>query len=194
MINGLSVLALIPAREGSKRCPEKNWTIYTNKLTGEARGLIEWAIKHARGSKYIDTIAVSSDSDLILNYAKPPIIPIRRPAHLASDHATSEAVIVHALYSLSSLGEHQIPPHDLLVLLQPTSPLRLSSDIDSCLELAISSGQAITSTDPHHRLNGAVYVSYTLKFLSSLRFGGSQHFIMPAERSLDIDQPQDFSL
>ena len=158
MISGKSVLALIPAREGSKRCPEKNWTLYINKSTGKGMGLIEWAIEHARGSKYIDTIAISSDSEIILNYARPPIITIRRPAHLASDHATSEAVIVHALYSLTSLGELHIPPHDLLVLLQPTSPLRESQDIDACLEIAVQSSQAVTSTDPHHRLNGAVYV------------------------------------
>lgn len=192
MISGKSVLAIIPARAGSKRCPEKNWTIYQNKTTREMQPLIAWAIKSAQGSKYIDTIAISSDSEIILNYAKPPIIPIRRPAHLASDYSTSEAVIAHALYSLTAMGEPTIPHHDLFCLLQPTSPLRLPSDIDSALEIAIRVSGRVVSTSPNRQRNGAVYVSPTTTFLSDLSLQKAESFIMPAERSLDIDSPEDF--
>src|SRR3990167_10834688 len=86
-INNKTVLAIIPARIGSRRVPLKNLTIY------KGRALIEWAIRHAQFSEYIDTICISSDSDEILAYAKPPIIPIKRPNYLASDTASSEAVI-----------------------------------------------------------------------------------------------------
>src|SRR5512147_1200966 len=130
MIEGKSVLAIIPARQGSKRCPDKNITLF--RVGNNYLPLIQHAILHAQASKYIDTICISSDSDAILAYAKPPIIPIKRPAHLASDSASSEAVIVHALYS-TTLGELTLPFHDLFVLLQPTSPYRTALDIDTCL-------------------------------------------------------------
>lgn len=191
MISGKSVLAIIPAREGSKRCPEKNWTIYTNKSTGRSLPLISWAIEHAKSSKYIDTIAISSDSDLILAYAKPPIIPIKRPAHLASDLATSEAVIAHAIYSLQAFGEHSIPPHDIIALLQPTSPLRTAADIDACIEQSSSRSIGITSCRPNRTLNGAVYAIPSSRFLSTLKLQGD-FYIMPDDRSLDIDTPEDF--
>jgi len=189
MISGKSVLALIPARAGSRRCPEKNWTLYKNKSTGEIFTLIEWAIRHAQASKYIDTIAISSDSEIILAYANPPIIKICRPSYLASDYASSEAVIAHALYCLTSLGEPILPHHDLFVLLQPTSPLRTAADIDSCLERA-----PCVSVTAQGVRNGAVYAYQTLTFLSNLTLGGANHYTMPLERSLDIDLPSDFSL
>jgi len=193
MISGKSVLAIIPAREGSKRCPEKNWTLYKNKSTGEIFTLVEWAIRHALASKYIDTICLSSDSDLILAFAKPPVIPLRRPAYLSSDYATSEAVIAHALYSLTTLGEPTVPLHDLFCLLQPTSPLRTAADIDACLELCNRTGNRITSTNPSRQRNGALYVSPTTHFLSDLSLERAEHYVMPLERSLDIDLPSDFS-
>ena len=124
---------------------------------------------------------------------KCPIIGIARPPHLSSDHATSEAVIAHALYSLTALGEPTIPHHDLFVLLQPTSPLRLPSDIDSALQLAASSGNRIVSTTPDRRRNGAIYIFPTTAFLSDLSLNRAESYIMPPERSLDIDQPSDFA-
>jgi len=187
MISGKSVLAIIPAREGSRRCPEKNWTIYKNKTTGEMHGLIEWAILHALGSKYIDNIAIASDSDIILSYAKPPIISVRLPPHIAA--GTSEAAIAYTLYSSTSLGELQTPFHDLFCLLQPTSPNRLPSDIDACIERA-----PCVSVTPNGPRNGAVYAWPTLSFLSSLNLGGSNRYTMPLDRSLDIDHPSDFDL
>src|SRR5262245_31223226 len=105
MISGKSVLAIIPARSGSKRIPFKNLTAYTNKSTGVIKSLVGWAIKHAQGSKYIDLILISSDAPEILVYAKPPIIGLKRPEYLSSDWAKSEAVIAHALYSLPSLPD-----------------------------------------------------------------------------------------
>ena len=187
-INNKTVLAIIPARQGSRRCPDKNITLY------RGRTLIEWAVLHAQFSEYIDTICISSDSDEILAYAKPPIIPIKRPNYLASDTASSEAVIVHAIYSCTTLGEPLLPFHDYLVLLQPTSPNRLPSDIDSCLELAENRhGRALSVNESGER-NGAVYVARTTLFLSKLDLEApGAYYSMPNSRSLDIDYREDFA-
>jgi N-acylneuraminate cytidylyltransferase len=203
-INNKTVLAIIPARAGSKRVPDKNISLYNNKTTGEINTLIEWAILHAIGSKYIDTIIVSSDSDAILNYAKSAksvsaIIPLRRPAYLSTDHASSEAVIVHALYTQPTHPDfYSSPPlHDFFVLLQPTSPNRTSQDIDSCIEKAETStyGRCLSvnseSTPPGLR-NGAVYVAKTERFLETLNLDAAEKYPMPASRSLDIDNLEDF--
>lgn len=192
-INNKTVLAIIPARQGSRRCPDKNITLYNG------RTLIEWAILQAQYSEYIDTIAISSDSSEILAYAKAPIISIKRPIYLGTDRASSESVIVHALYACNQLGELNIPHHDLFVLLQPTSPLRTPNDIDSALELAFSSGMfsstilTVASINEQGKLNGAVYVSETQRFLSELNLTANTHYKMPDSRSLDINYPQDFA-
>lgn len=192
MISGKSVLAIIPARAGSVRCPEKNWTLYKNKSTGEIDSLIGWAISHAKGSKYIDTICIASDSEIILNYAKPPMIGIRLPEYIAN--GTSEAAIAFVLYAHPQLGD-PVPFHDLFVLLQPTSPLRLPADIDACLELTISSGNRVVSVRADGRVrNGAIYTSHTHRFLSDLSLSRAETYAMPSDRSLDIDLPSDFSL
>ena len=195
MINGKTVLAIVPARQGSRRCPDKNITLY------RGRTLIEWAVLHAQYSEYIDTICISSDSDEILKYAIPPIIRINRPAHLSTDIASSESVIVHALYSCNTIGENIVPFHDIFVLLQPTSPLRTPNDIDSCLELAVkdtlfggpSTISTVASTDEARKLNGAVYVSQTLRFLTKLDLKANSYYKMPNSRSLDINYPEDFA-
>ena len=155
MISGKSVLAIIPAREGSKRIPLKNLTIYRGKP------LIQHAIDHALGSQLIDEIAISSDSSAILKYAIGNIRAIKRPDYLASDHATSEALIAHTLYSLE-----RIP--DFFVLLQPTSPLRTPADIDTCITRAHTGRSQCISYDPFGKRNGAVFVSSSSTFLSSL--------------------------
>lgn len=188
MISGKSVLAIIPAREGSKRVPLKNITLY--------RGLplIQHAVLHAQGSKYIDWILISSDSPAILKYAIPPVIPLLRPPYLASDYAKSEAVIIHALYNLPPPQDSytQTLP-DIFVLLQPTSPNRLPSDIDACLELALKHGRARSFSTSSGLLNGAVYAASTQHFLATLDLGPSARYTMPDERSLDINTTEDFS-
>ena len=186
MIQGKSVLAIIPAREGSRRVPLKNITLY------KGLPLIQHAIDHALNSKYIDLTVISSDSQAILNYAKPPVIGLLRPKYLASDHAKSEAVIVHALHHIPLPGEYSPTLPDLFVLLQPTSPNRTPADIDRCLEIAIHSQGRCTSRNPQGLLNGAVYVSTSSTFLSSLDLSSSQSYTMPDDRSLDIDTTEDF--
>ena len=124
MINGKSVLAVIPARGGSKGLPRKN----ISKLADKP--LIAWTIESANGSKYIDRSIVSTDdqeiADTALKYNG--MVPFLRPSKLATDDAKTNDVLFHIIEVIEE-------KYDILILLQPTSPLRNSADIDKALEL-----------------------------------------------------------
>lgn len=121
MINGLKVLGLITARGGSKRIKNKNL------LEVNDRPLIYWSIRAGLESKYVDKVLVSSDCSDILEVSKASgSSTIKRPLEFATDEAPSYLAIEHAL--------NQTTGYDVLVLLQPTSPLRTSKHIDEALE------------------------------------------------------------
>jgi CMP-N,N'-diacetyllegionaminic acid synthase len=127
MIAGKSVVAIIAARGGSKGFPGKN----VHHLAGKP--LIAWSIHAAQQSCYLDRVVVSSDDDTILQIARSYGCSdvVKRPAILATDTAPIEEALIHVL---DSLGDG----YDLLVLLQPTSPLRIAADIDGALERCVS--------------------------------------------------------
>jgi len=129
MINNKRVLAIIPARGGSKRLPRKN------VLPLAGKPLIVWSIEAALASVYIDKTIVSTDDAEIAEISRiaGASVPFMRPPELASDTATSADVVMHALDYLDSQNDH----YDYSVLLQPTSPLRTNTDIDAALELCI---------------------------------------------------------
>jgi CMP-N-acetylneuraminic acid synthetase len=120
------ILALITAREGSKRLPGKN----TKNLGGKP--LVMWTVDAALKSKYISDLMVSSDDYKLLDICKEAGcgIPFVRPAELSTDHSTSSDVVEHALNNIPD-------KYDWLLLLQPTSPLRTTKDIDCAIETAI---------------------------------------------------------
>jgi|TARA_R100001086_G_scaffold206690_1_gene122477 N-acylneuraminate cytidylyltransferase len=121
MINDKRVVCLIPARGGSKGIPKKNLI----DLGGQP--LISHSIQHALGSKYIDAVYLSSDSDEILQTAeKYNATPIRRSAKLSDDYAALEDLVKNFLTIVQNI--------DIMVMLQPTSPLRSSEDIDNAIE------------------------------------------------------------
>ena len=126
MIDGHAALAVIPARAGSKGLPKKN----TRMLCGKP--LVAWSIASARGSRFVDEIVVSTDGDEIADVALGAGLPVpfRRPAALATDSATTLSVVEHAL---SYYREHAGRSFDIVVLLEPTSPLREDTDIDVML-------------------------------------------------------------
>lgn len=128
MIAGQKVLAIIPARGGSKGLPGKN----IRAMCGQP--LIAWSIEKARKSRYLDTILVSTDSDEIAEVAQHfgAHVPFIRPAEYATDQASTYDVIRHAL---DYLRRDEGKEFDLIVLLEPTSPLREDDDIDLMLEL-----------------------------------------------------------
>lgn len=126
MIGGKSVIAIIPARAGSKGLPGKN----TRPLCGKP--LIAWSIESALNARHVDEVLVSTDGDEIARVAAQfgAQVPFRRPAELATDTATTFSAVEHALGHYNGLGRR----FDLVVLLEPTSPLRENTDIDRMLE------------------------------------------------------------
>jgi N-acylneuraminate cytidylyltransferase/CMP-N,N'-diacetyllegionaminic acid synthase len=131
LINGKTVLAIIPARGGSKGIPQKNIKLLAGKP------LIAWTLENAKKSKYIDRIIVSTDSQEIANVslkygAEAPFI---RPRELAADETPSSEVIVHTI-KWFEINRNQ--KFNVFILLQPTSPLRNGNQIDSALENFIS--------------------------------------------------------
>lgn len=126
MINGRTVLAIIPARGGSKGLPGKN----IRTLCGKP--LIAWTIGKAKKSNYLDVVLVTTDSPEIADVASchGAAVPFLRPAHLASDYASTYDVIRHALAHYRDAERREF---DYTVLLEPTSPLREDDDIDRML-------------------------------------------------------------
>lgn len=221
MLDGNRVVAIIPARMGSKRLPNKNILLLAGKP------LIAWTIEAALKCEYIDEVVVSTDSELIIKVAEEfgAKVPFVRPKSLSGDMATTDDVVLHAIEEL------KLSPSDVIVLLQPTSPLRNVSDIDSSLkELKYSEVLGVVSvckcehsplwsnilpenlsmegfikTDistkrsqdlpTFYRLNGAIYaykVSYLTKFKMRHYSKNIKSSIMPIERSVDIDNQFDF--
>lgn len=220
MIKDKSVLALIPARGGSKGIVRKN----LREVAGKP--LIAWTIEQAKQSKYIDRLILSSDDQEIISVAEEwgCEVPFVRPDHLAQDDSLTIDTIIHAI-------DH-LPNYDLIVLLQPTSPLRNAEDIDTCIEICLEKqAKACVSvceaskspfwmftldqeqkmkplipfeneqTNRHNLpkayvLNGAVYVSYTDWVYRNKSFFGNEtvSYIMPAERSIDIDSEIDLRM
>ena len=127
MIGGKKVLALIPARGGSKGLPGKN----IRPMCGKP--LIAWSIEKAKLSKYLDTVLVTTDCQEIAGVAKQygAYVPFLRPAELATDRSSTYDVIRHAL---DYLRDEEGRTFDYVVLLEPTSPLREDDDIDRMLE------------------------------------------------------------
>jgi len=126
MINNKKVLAIIPARGGSKGLPNKNIR------TLHGKPLIVWSIDEGKKSKYIDKLIVSTDSKKIATVAKRygAEVPFMRPKELALDTSATMDVLFHALDFFKKKGEI----YDYIVLLEPTSPLRTVEDINIALE------------------------------------------------------------
>lgn len=124
-------VAIIPARGGSKGIPRKNLVNVCGKP------LIAWSILQARHARHIDSVWVSSDDDEILAVAESfGARPIRRPAEISGDQATSESAWLHALDTIEGLGESI----GLVVAMQATSPIRESSDLDGGLQMLHEQG------------------------------------------------------
>lgn len=128
-------IGLIPARAGSKRLPRKNLKIFAGKP------LIEWTFIAASNSTLLDEIYLSTDSLEIIEIAKSYniIVPFVRPKNLSEDDTTANEVVDHFLHSMSA--SPSLNPI-LLVFLQPTSPLRISEDIDSAIHKIIQNRRA----------------------------------------------------
>ena len=223
MIKKSKVLAIIPARKGSKRLPNKN------KLDLNGKPLITWTIESAMKSIYIDDIAISTNDEDIVEIAKlyDIDVPFLRPVELSSDKASTMDVIFHTINFYKSIGRY----YDIIILLQPTSPLRTSVDIDNSFKLLSKDVKAIVSVceldhsplwsnilptnnslefflkedvqglrsqdlPQYYRLNGAIYLSRINYLKTNKKFFGNQSkaYIMSTNNSIDIDTKLDFEL
>lgn len=129
----MNSLGVIPARGGSKSVPRKNIALLHGKP------LIAYTIEAALGSRSLTHFVVSSEDPEIIAVAKRygAPVPFVRPAELATDEAPSLPVVQHAVREMESL--YGIT-YDIVVLLQPTTPLRLPADIDLAIRKLVETG------------------------------------------------------
>ncbi len=124
----MNFLAVIPARGGSKGIPGKNIKLLAGKP------LITYSIEAAFNTKLINKIVVSTDDDGIAKISKNYNSEVvMRPDELANDDSPTIDAVIHVINSLEKDGYFP----DIVVLLQPTSPLRNTEDIDNCIDLFI---------------------------------------------------------
>ncbi len=213
------VLAIIPARGGSKGVPRKNI------IDVAGHPLIAWTIMEAQKSEYINKIIVTTDdieiSMVAQSYGSEVVI---RPSEISGDKSSSEQALLHALEYLK-INQCYFP--DLVVFLQCTSPLTSSQDIDLALEQLLNhQADVVFSATPTHaflwRINadgvavgvnhnclhrpmrqeigreyketGAFYVIRTEGLIEYKHrfFGKVMIYEVPPERSLDIDEQWEF--
>ena len=217
MNKSYKILAIIPARKGSKGILSKNTKLINNKP------LISWTIEAAKRSKYIDKIKISSDCLKVKEIANSYDINIEnlRPDHLSTDSSSSDEVILHELKDSKNF--------DIVCMLQPTSPLRDFEDIDLAFENFFKfKAKALVSVyhNKHspfwsfklknafleslfpeldinkrrqdlpetYMLNGAIYISKVNHFKKNQSFLTNQTiaYIMSEDKSIDIDNIDDF--
>ena len=217
-------VALITARGGSKGIPGKNLVPVAGKP------LIAWSVEAALGAATVDRVLVSTDDGRIADAGREAgaEVPFLRPGELARDDSAHVPVVLHALDWLRAT-EGDEPA--LLLLLQPTSPLRDAHDIDAAAGLLTADADAVVGVCPTHHhplaaqrvaagglleryvpagpdyprrqdmppayaINGAVYwirpavLRVYRTFLPPRTFP----YLMPPERSLDVDEPWDLRL
>lgn len=121
------IVAIVPARGGSKRIPNKNVT----KFCGQP--LLSWTIKQAKKSTRIDTIYVSTDDEKVKTVAiNQGAVVIDRPMDISGDYSPSEDALKHAVKQICLKNRDE--NIDLVVFLQATSPLRETKDIDNAID------------------------------------------------------------
>jgi N-acylneuraminate cytidylyltransferase len=223
MLGGKRVVAVIPARGGSKSIPGKN----IKPLGGKP--LLAWSIEVARQVKEIDRVILSTDNAEIASVGRAHGAEVyARPQHLATDEALVIDALKDLLLTLQSEGD--LP--EWVVLLEPTCPLRSTDDVRDCLRLVATGSYDSVATfkeaelNPHrawrlndgvpevfipgaipwlprqklpsaYQLNGAVYVfrsNLVAEEVKSLLVGRLGAVLMPRDRSQDIDDTVDFMI
>lgn len=214
----MTMLALIPARGGSKGIPRKNIRPFCGKP------LLQWSIEVCLAAACVDRVVVTTDDPEISELAKASgaEVPFLRPAELATDSAPGIAPVLHAL--------EQLPQVSDVLLVQPTSPLRTSADLEEIVALRQQarreSAVSLTPTAKHpvwmyslsneqcllepllqldrahyrqqlprtYVLNGALYLASRTFLLREKAFiaDDTVGYVMPVERSVDIDTPLDW--
>ncbi len=208
-------LAVIPVRGGSKSIPGKNIRL----LAG--RPLLHWTLGAAVECPEVDQVIVSSDSqqilDVAISYSSEKILPMRRPPELATDEASTESALLHAVRGVD---------YDRVVLLQATSPLTTSEQISEALsELERHGYDSVLSVTREHRFrwerqesgvtpenyhptqrprrqdwsgelveNGALYITRRAALAASgCRLSGRVGaYVMPGRTAFELDTEEDW--
>ena len=221
----MDVLALITARGGSKGLHRKN------VLPLAGKPVIAWTISAALESPSLNRVVVSTDDEEIAQVSREwgAEVPFMRPAELARDDSPHMSVVDHAIRWLEA--NQKVRP-DYVMLLQPTSPLRTTADIEAATQLALEKqadsvvsvclthhhpyltkklaedgtmADFMSATQPDLRrqalppayfLNGAIYLTRREVLLNEQTFHPVRTFpyVMPPQRSLQIDDPWDLHL
>jgi CMP-N-acetylneuraminic acid synthetase len=140
-------IGIIPARGGSKGIPRKNLA----PLLGKP--LLAYTIEAAKASGFLTDIVVSTEDQEIATVSRDcgAQVPFYRPAELATDKTLSVPVVLHALREMEQITSK---PYDIVVMLQPTSPLRSAHDIDSGIQLLLDTGAdsviSVVNVGGHH--------------------------------------------
>ena len=219
MLGDKKILALIPARGGSKRLPRKNI------LPMGGKPLIVWTIEASLSSSYIDRTIVSTDNKEIKDISlSSGAEVVDRPLELSGDEVPTIPVVKH---TLSTIQEN----YDYLILLQPTTPLRTKQHIDEAFHTLIRTNadavisvcesehsplwanilpsdgnlknfrradiKSVRSQDlpKYHRTNGAIYICEVSRLLEECTFYIKDNifsYIMDKIYSVDIDDQFDF--
>ena len=212
----MKVLAIIPARGGSKGIHRKN----IKSFNGQP--LISWTIRTALKCPLIDKTIVSTDDHEIADISKSygANVPFMRPNELSQDSTPGIEPVLHAI--------EQLPQYDWVLLLQPTSPLRTADDICGIINLVkdkkASSAVSVSETinhpywtyslddgklisfcnnetkllrqdlPPAYNLNGALYFASRnfLKTKKTFKDESTLAYVMPRHRSVDIDDIDDW--
>ena len=223
MLNDKRLIAIIPARSGSKGLPNKNIRLLNGKP------LIAYSLVAAQEAEIFDEIFLSTDSQKYANIASQygANVPFLRSDSLATDTASTWDCVNEALEQYGTMGKK----FDIFVVLQPTSPLRTPQDIVTAVETMIlnTADSVVSVCEADHsplwynilpknksikgfvrpeimtktrqelptfyRINGAIYAVDTSYFFRTQNIydGNSFAYIMPKERSIDIDSLFDFS-
>lgn len=216
------ILAIIPARAGSKGIKNKNIRMINKKP------LIYWTINEAKKVSAINKLIVSTDSKKIATIAETygAAAPFIRPKKFAMDNTLGIKTVLHALHAIDHNN------FDYILLLQPTSPLRIAKDINGIINFVIKnnlkSAVSVSSVKDHpelmyelsnsnkliksfknynsikirqrykklYRINGALYIAQKKWLIQHKDFlrKETHGYIMPYENSIDVDEIYDLKL
>ena len=184
------IVAFIPAREGSIRLPGKNKKLLFGKP------LFAWTVELVLSIRIIDQIIVSSDDPDILetclslygNHEKLEVV--RRPKELSQNNIPLYKVLEHLKDNGSLKG------NEVIVFLQPTSPLRMSEDVEKAIRMFIFNGEGVIPITKinkyYYKRCGTVFVDKFYEIIANRDIREGQFILIPKERALDIDTLEDF--
>lgn len=219
MIDNKKVLAIIPARGGSKGIPKKNIKAISGKP------MIIYTIEAAKECQYIDKVIVSTDNEEIAEIAMKAgaIVPFSRPEELATDEAELIGVVMHAVEFYERKGDH----YDIIVLLPPTNPLRTGEDIQKALEYYIrKQGKSLLSISEasdeagrmrcfgeqsemirvvenvkneekkeptkYYKINGAIYINSMSELSGNTCLDDNElGYVLQKDHGISVDYPED---